>query len=135
MNTQWLSGFFDADGYITLVKSNKSDVAKHVAVGFTNTEKSILLEIQSYITSKYNLKGYISTKKIKKENHKTGYDLKYSFDNGLSLIFLVNTIHPKKKHRKKVVLDEYKSVVKRNGKYSSEDLQKLSDFETKFFRE
>lgn len=133
MNIQYISGFFDADGYISLLKSNKNDIAKHVVIGFTNTEKTILCKIQDFLMEQYSLKGIISSKKPVKEIHKIGYDLKYHYNDALKLAELLISFHPKKNHRINLSLLEYKTFVKRNGKYSIEELRRLKEFEDRFF--
>ena len=48
MNMNYISGFFDADGSITLSVMGKREF-RTVKIDFTNTKKSILLEIQEYL--------------------------------------------------------------------------------------
>lgn len=132
MDISYISGFFDADGYVTIGKINPTDIAKSPTVGFTNTYISILEEIKNYFDS-IGIKGSISSKTSKKENHARGYDLKYRRDSALKVANLLKSFHPKKKHRLFLLLSDYKSVVKRNGKYTSDQLKELSEFESKFF--
>lgn len=137
MNLQYVSGFFDADGYITLTKiSSKREIAKTAVIGFTNTHLPILLEIQSFL-SEHGLKGTINKKAGAKENHATGYDLRYQRNYALKLaeFLLPLSIHPKKNHRLSTLLFHYKNVVPRNGKYSKEMLENLQQFEKQFFQE
>ena len=46
MTLQYISGFFDADGSITMCKDSKSDTYKTIKIDFTNTYITILKEIQ-----------------------------------------------------------------------------------------
>lgn len=121
MNKDYITGFFDADGYITISKEHKNENAIPV-IGFTNNVLEILLEIQEIIYNDLKLKGHISKKVPKNENHSIGYDLKYK---GISKCILIsnylNSKHPKKKLRFELLVDLHKAT-KRNGKYTKEEL-------------
>lgn len=119
MNWNYISGFFDADGYITLLRPGKGR-NKTLYVGFTNVEKDILLEIQSFVQNELGIKGFITTKKSKNENHSDSHELKYVYNNALKVIEMIETYHPKKQHRKKVVIEQYIRLTPRNGKYTEE---------------
>ena len=123
MNKNYIAGFFDADGYITICKNSKKQ-EPIPTIGFTNNVKSILEEIQNFIYSKTNLKGSISLKKARCENHNDSYDLKYrGFNSCIKLIKLIPIIHPKKYKRCKLIAKIH-SYTPRNGKYSPEILEK-----------
>lgn len=132
MNWNYIIGFFDADGSITYARNNKSDKLKTLQIAFHNNEKAILEEIRSFILENLNVKGFISTKKAQKETHKDQYELKYSYDQAFQVSKKLKTLHPKKKHRIKVY-KEIKKLIKRNGKYSSEDLKKFDKLDKEFF--
>ena len=65
MNWNYISGFFDADGSISLVKASKK-CNKTLQVSFSNCEKRILESIQEYIIKEVGATGHISIKKKKK---------------------------------------------------------------------
>lgn len=132
MNINYISGFFDADGSITLTCKSKNEF-KSPQISFHNTEISILQEIQNYLFLNYNIKGYISTKKPIKENHSIAYDLKYTGNNSKILSKLLISIHPKKRHRLNCINKYYNIVTKRNGKYNIKELSKKLAFERLFF--
>jgi len=119
MNWNYISGFFDTDGYITMVSPNKGK-NKTLYIGFTNVELNILEEIKDFIQSELNVKGSISKKTARKENHSDSYDLKYLYNNALKVIEQIETYHPKKKHRKEIITEQYLKLTPRNGKYSDE---------------
>lgn len=133
MNIEYVTGFFDADGSITLCKKSKSDKYKSIKIDFTNTEKDVLLNIQNFILKKYDIKGHITTKKVIKENHNLGYTLAYAYDHAYNLCKILHSIHPKKLHRISTILKYYKLVTKRNGKYSIEESTRKLAFERLFF--
>jgi len=70
MNWEYISGFFDADGHITLSAMNKGK-NKTICVGFTNIDLKLLEDIKEFIDIIYGywlLKTSIPniTKKVKK---------------------------------------------------------------------
>lgn len=137
MNLHYVSGFFDADGYVTLIKiSSKRETAKAPIIGFTNTQVCILHKIQSLLLEQ-GIKGRISKKTPAKENHSVGYDLKYERNHALRLAELLQAIstHPKKVHRLNMLLCCYRGVVPRNGKYTEQMLKDLQLFEEQFFQQ
>lgn len=131
MNIHYIAGFFDADGYITIHKNTKNQEAAPT-VGFTNTVLSILEEIQKFIYQQTGIKGSISLKKAKRENHNNSYDLKYfGFNKCLILKDLIPCIHPKKLGRFNM-LESIHNCTPRNGKYNSELLNKRRELCEKF---
>ncbi len=134
MNLDYISGFFDADGSITMSYSSKFDKYRTIKIDFTNTKIEILLEIQKYLKDNYNLNLPISTKKVVKENHSQGYVLSCSSNQvGYKLCDLITSIHPKKKHRINTILKYHNIVTKRNGKYNEKEKLKRLAYERLFF--
>ena len=132
MNINYISGFFDADGSITLTSRSKGEF-KSPQISFHNTELSILENIQNFLLINYNIKGHISTKLPTKENHNIAYDLKYNGNYSKELSKLLISIHPKKRHRLNSINKYYNIVTKRNGKYNIKELSKKLAFERLFF--
>ncbi len=134
MNLNYISGFFDADGSITIAKERKEHPFRgQVKIDFTNTELELLHDIQHYLMSEYGIKGYISTKPPRKGNHKTGYSLSYSYRNAYQLCQLLSSKHPKKAWRIRCVLKFFRGVTKRNGKYSERELIRKYAFDRLFY--
>tara|TARA_R110001592_G_scaffold31018_4_gene110035 strand:+ start:2417 stop:2830 length:414 start_codon:yes stop_codon:yes gene_type:complete len=132
MNWNYISGFFDADGSITLVNPGNSKY-KTVYLSFHNNELVILESIQTFIDKETGVKGVIVEKKAKSENHNIAYDLKYDFlPKVITIANHLKIKHPKKKHRIKVV-QELALIIPRNGKYSEELLLKRKELEELFF--
>ena len=134
MNWNYISGFFDADGSITLSKPSNSRY-KTVYISFHNNEMVILEEIQNFIYKDLKIKGAITTKKPKKSTHKIAFDLKYDFFEKTVLILKkMKLIHPKKKHRARICALLYGNIP-RNGKYTSSMLLTRQKLEDEFFKE
>lgn len=134
MTLDYISGFFDADGSITMCRSNKNDIYKAIKIDFANTHLSILLEIQKYLLDNHNLKSHISTKSIRKVNHSISYTLSVgSNQKCLQLCRLLNSHHPIKKHRINTILKYHDLVIKRNGKYNTKEHIRRIAYERLFF--
>jgi len=132
MNINYISGFFDADGSVSLLRKHSNE-HRSLQISFHNTQLIILESIKKFLMEKYQLKGYISKKSARKENHSDSYDLTYTFNNALKLSILLITIHPKKIHRLNTSMKYYRKVTSKNGKYNSKQLSKKLAFERLFF--
>ena len=134
MTLQYISGFFDADGSITMSKNSKLDPYKTIKMDFTNTYIIILEEIQKYLLDVHGIKSYISTKPSKKENQNTGYSLSCNSNQEcLKLCKLLESHHPKKLHRINTVLKYHNIVTMRNGKYTDKQVTRKLAYERLFF--
>lgn len=134
MNLDYISGFFDADDSITMCYNKKSDKFRSIKIDFTNTQLNLLKNIQSFLLNKYNLKLSISTKPARKSNHAISYSLSISSNQACyKLCTLLNSIHPKKKHRINVVLKYHNTVTRKNGKYNNKEIMRKLAYERLFF--
>lgn len=134
MTDEYISGFFDADGCISMSKSKKNHLFKTIKIDFTNTQLSILLEIKDYLLEKYGILTTISTKIAKLENHQVSYTLSASSNQRCyELCKIIKSRHPKKKHRINTVLKYHNIVTKRNGKYTPREIQRKLAYERLFF--
>ena len=132
MNIQYISGFFDADGSITMVRSSRSAYFRHPKIDFSNTQLTILQEIQNWLTEQ-GIKSYISEKPTKKKNHSTSYTLGISYNSALQMCKLLTSHHPIKKHRIATINKYYSRLTKRNGKYTEREKQSKFALERLFF--
>lgn len=132
MNWKYISGFFDADGSVTLATHTRGK-NRTLQVSFHNNELTILKEIQAYIYEQLNLKGSISTKKARKNTHQDSYDLKYSYSGAMQVANKLDSMHPKKVHRIKIY-NAIQEVTPRNGKYSKALLSKREQLEQEFWK-
>lgn len=129
MNWNYITGFFDADGSVSLITPNVGK-RKTLQLSFHNNELVILHAIQAFILQETGYKGSISRKKARKENHQDSYDLKYAYKAALTIGENMNSIHPKKAHRFKVYR-QIQDITPRNGWYTEE----LSDIRFKLEEE
>jgi hypothetical protein len=133
MNLNYISGFFDGDGSISLSKHKSTNLYKSISIDFTNTDINILKEIQSFLLNKLNIKGYVISKMIVHSNHTPSYTLKYSHNNAYLLCHYLNSIHYKKLYRINCIIKYYKEVTIRNGKYTQKEQSRKLAFERLFF--
>lgn len=120
---EYIAGFFDADGYISISKPRLNENAT-IIVGFTNNVREILEEIQDHILSILNIKGSISVKQVRKVNHHISYDLKFNgLNKGIKILEYLPIKHPKKINRLQIS-KELKLATNRNGKYEIHELIK-----------
>ena len=132
MNWNYITGFFDADGSITLTTYHKG-ANKTVQISFHNNELNILHEIRSFIEKEIGIKGVITTKQPAKEVHNVAYDLKYVyFRTANRVLEHIHSIHPKKQHRIKISM-ALEKLTPRNGKYSPLQAEQKSVLEKLFF--
>lgn len=132
MNWEYISGFFDADGSITL-SAQSVNKNKTIQISFHNNEREILESIQDFIFEELNVKGHISLKKARQETHQDSYDLKYVYRNALEVANRLTILHPKKAHRLRVY-NLIQEKTKRNGKYTEQELLERRELEENFFQ-
>ncbi len=133
MNWEYIAGFFDADGSVTIAKCSKGR-QRSPQISFHNNEIDILIAIQAFIFKELSIKGHISRKKKAKEHHGQQYDLKYvNFPKCIKLVNNINTIHSKKKNRFGIISKLY-SLTPRNGKYTEDILEQRNILELEFFK-
>lgn len=105
----YLSGFFDADGSITL--KNKESFSP--SLNFHNTEYDLIYDIKLFIDEKLKLNGTINYNIPKKENHKVNYTLSYYGIKIIPIIKRMKSNHPNKLHRF-IVLEKLKSYISKS---------------------
>lgn len=133
MNWEYITGFFDADGSITLAVISKGR-RRSPQLSFHNNELDILISIQSFIEKELKVVGHISTKRKDKEHHAQAYDLKYTnFPKCIEIINNLKSIHPKKAKRFEVIKKLY-PLTPRNGKYTDDMSEQRRILEEEFFK-
>lgn len=134
MNDSYISGFFDADGSITMSKCNSSNPYRTIKIDFSNTQLGLLKEIQEYLFKTYGLKLNITTKPSKNDKWAEAYTLSSSSNRiCYKLCEIIKSHHPKKVHRINTILKYHNKVVKRNGKYNEREKMRRLAYERLFF--
>jgi hypothetical protein len=126
----YIAGIIDGEGTITLSRSSKTSKFRHPIISVSNTDMNILNLLKNSVG------GSISKHKTYKKHHKQSWSWKISYNKAL---LLLENIRPylrcnEKIYRMNILLNEYKSVTNRNGKYTNQQKKKKLDFENRFFQ-
>ncbi len=127
----YIAGLIDGEGTITMAVRNNNSQFRYPVVSMSSTTLPML----NLLKNRYG--GTISKHKIYKDHHKQSWSWKVVYNNALLICQDIDglLLEPEKQRRVSLLLNEYNSVTKRNGKYSSEELKLKKDFESKFFSE
>lgn len=122
----YMAALIDGEGTITLpqVKSKSGIKYRRLAITISNNDYELL---------KWTLKtigvGKITTKKISNPKHAQGYTYQLTSRQAIELLEQIYSyLHTYKKDRANLVLEKYKKLTPRNGKYSKEVLEKKEKF-------
>ena len=129
MNKQsYAAGIIDGEGSIGLSKMHKSQ-HRSPSISVSSTTPEILEFFKS------NWGGAICKHKKYKKHHKQAFSWRLSYDAAIKFLeeIVQYLLVPEKKYRAELIVNEYKSIAVRNGKYTEEQLAKRSDFEKRFF--
>lgn len=132
MNWSYITGFFDADGSISLLKMCRAQ-QKTIYLSFCNNDLSILNSIQRFIECELNIKGFIVHKKAREITHQDNFELRYThFNKCIAILECMDIQHLVKQYKKQIAIQLYQ-FSRRNGKYSPQILQKRHSLENLFF--
>lgn len=124
----YIAGIIDGQGSICLTQQHKNEHRTPVI-----TVASTTYEILEYL--KENIGGSISKKKTYQEHHKQSWQWSIKTNLVIELLKEIKDylLVPEKKYRADLIVNEYKKVTPRNGRYSEEKLKAKLEFERKFF--
>ena len=129
MISAYTAGLFDGEGTVTLARKNKGDPFRRPSVSISNTA----MELLGFLKERYG--GSICSKRNYKEHHLPSFT--WGLRETKCLAFLSDIIphvrEPNKRYRILLLLKEYKTLTKRNGKYTEEQRIARLDFENRFF--
>ena len=125
----YAAGLFDGEGSITLTRKRKVDKFRTVCVSISSTSYELL----QFMIDNYG--GHIIKKKKYQDHHKQAWSWKLERVKAISFIKKIYPymIEGKKKGRASLVIQKYKKVTTRGGKYSDEMYQRKIEFEKEFF--
>jgi hypothetical protein len=133
MNEKFIytAGLVDGEGTITL--SQRKHKSIHFFKNPVISVASTTWELVEFLKETFG--GHISSKKKYKSHHKQSYAWCVTNDNALDFIqkILPYMREPNKMYRAQLLLNEYKTVTQRNGRYSYEQREAKLDFEKRFF--
>lgn len=125
----YIAGIIDGEGSIMLQKIHSNEHPSH-CLSIASTTLELLYWIKDVVGN-----GYIIKKKnYSIDKHKDCYSYVVRRNDAIALI---NDIYPylvinTKKKRAKLILDKYKALTPRNGRYSKEMLKAKLDFYNEF---
>ena len=125
----YAAGLIDGEGTITLSHNNKRDAFRAPVVSMTSTTR----ELVDLMRSEYG--GSVRTHKTYHTRHSDSFIWSVRHDRALAMLRLIAPYlrEHEKSRRADLILDRYKAVTPRNGKYSDQlKLDKL-EFEHLFF--
>lgn len=113
----YVAGIVDGEGSIMLVKTHSSKFPAP-ALSICNTNLGLLEWI------KVRFGGRIHPRKSRKKGHKMSYDLRWYYDDCLDMLSQLVDYLVIKKSQAVLLLNEYKALTPRNGKYTEDILNK-----------
>ena len=124
----YLAGLIDGEGTITLSRRNRNKY-RALVVTVSNTELGILKYVQA-ITGV----GKITNKKIVKPTHTPSFTYQVANRQALDILGqIAEYLRSHKAARAQLALKDYLPLTPRNGRYSTEQLEKRELFIEQFF--
>lgn len=125
----YIAGIIDVEGSIMLSKFYKNQYPSP-CVSVASTDIELLLWLKDTID-----KGIIIKKKnYNKMRHKDSFTYKITYNDAIELLKDIEPylVIPKKKSRAKLIIEKYKKVTPRNGRYSKEMKKQKERFYEEF---
>lgn len=123
----YIAALIDGEGSICLIAQHANE-HKAPVISVASTTKEIMEFMQTL------LGGTIVQKKKYQEHHKDCWQWSLKRDKAIELLSIIYPylLVPEKYYRGKLIVNEYKKVTPRNGKYTEEMLKRKLDFEERF---
>lgn len=130
MTLDYIAGFLDGEGSITLARDRKYAKFKSPMVSFSDNARGILEDIQASLP----MRGSVISKTEARQNCSPSFTLQYKDNAALDLCALLQDKlrHPSKRARAQLLVAQYKSITPRNGKYTAEMAKMKLEFEERF---
>lgn len=125
----YTAGLIDGEGTITLSYIHKADKFRSPVISVSSTTHELL----DFLKSTYG--GSISPHKTYKQHYKQSWSWKVNYNFALKFLELVLPYmrEPEKVRRGQLIVNKYKSLTSRNGKYNKTQLISKLAFEAEFF--
>lgn len=125
----YIAGIIDGEGSISLVKQSRNQYHSPL-ISIASAD----LELLQWVQNATGFGTIIKKKNYNPDKHKDSYAINIRYNQAISLLkeiveFLVIT---RKKKRAQLILNEYKKVTPRNGRYNKELLDKKTVFYRNF---
>jgi len=128
MKEAYVAGIIDGEGTITLSRQRANEFRCPVV-----SVSSTTYEIMDYLKTHYG--GFIVKHKTYKDHHKQSWSWKVERTAAFKILADIQhyLLVPEKRHRCALILNTYKSVTPRNGKYTPDLIKQKQEFEYLFF--
>lgn len=125
----YVAGLIDGEGTITLSHNNRCDAFRTPVVSMTSTTKELI----DVVHSEYG--GSVRAHKTYRTQHNDSFIWSVRHDRALAMLSRISPYLrvPEKVYRADLILDRYKAVTPRNGKYSTQMMHDKLEFEHLFF--
>ena len=127
-NLYYVAGLFDGEGTVTLAHNSNREFRRPI-VSITSTS----YELIEWLHNSFN--GIVCNHRKYKDHHKKSWVWHIASDNAIKFLEQISDkIQEKEKIRRvNLILNKYKSVTKRNGKYTEKEIKAKQEFENEFF--
>lgn len=125
----YIAGIIDGEGSIMLTRFHKKQLpAPCITIASTS------LELLEWVKIKAGLGSIKSKKNYNPIHHKDSFTYIIRYNEAILLLKEVEPylVIEQKKLRAQLILNEYKNLTPRNGRYSEELLKKKEEFHTRF---
>lgn len=124
-NKAYIAGIIDGEGSIMLSKFHKNQYPSP-CVSVASTDIELLL----WLKDTFGKGKIIKKKNYNKIKHKDSFTYKVTYNDAIELLKDIEPylIIPKKKLRAKLIIEKYKQVTPRNGRYSKEMKELKEEF-------
>ena len=125
----YTAGLIDGEGSIGLAKHGTKSPYRWPYVSMTNTSKELI----DFMLENYG--GSVSKHKVYKEHHKQSWVWRLAGDKAIGFVSRIfpHLLEERKRYRSRLLIEEYKKVTPRNGRYSDEKRKQKLAFEQAFF--
>ena len=125
---EYAAGLMDGEGTFTLMSRGKGQYRTPIAEMTSTTYE--LIEFMRKLFG-----GTIRKQKVYKAHYKQSWAWHVSFDAAISCMEQLEPLmlEPKKKARARHIIQNFKAVTVRNGRYTDEEKKAKLDFEEAFF--
>lgn len=124
----YAAGLIDGEGSVMFISAHKGKL-KAPTVSMSSTTYALVLFMKT------EFGGSIRKQKVYKVHHKQAWVWSIKYNRALACLTAILPFLqvPEKRHRALLLVNEYKTVVHRTGKYTPELLAKRAEFESRFF--
>jgi hypothetical protein len=125
----YIAGIIDGEGSIMLIKFHKNQLPSPCV-----TISSTTIELLVWIKSKTKAGTIVNKKNYNNKKHSDSYTYQVKYNDAINLLIDIEPylVIEYKKKRAKMIIEGYKRITPRNGRYSPEMLKEKEKFYEEF---